>query len=309
MSFAFRLRVALPSSHVLISDESEHRIPANRLGVQVTIKPVGASTVQEASQLACRAGGFTSEDAARSAGETVRNALHLACAKHRVGIATGRDRAQLTLSTVARQEMERAGTEAAGEPVRVLTDVHGLQVYEEGGLCTFFGGSANGVVGARANAFLETLSSAIERTDALPSALQVALELFNSVSFESSPRARFLTLITCVEVLAKQRDRPQESIAYLDHLIAITANQELPEGEASRLTQALRQLQTESIASACVRVVTEQTSAEDGKQWTALHGLRHRLTHGGLGAHEVATHLPTLESLVQRVLLRTAGIM
>jgi len=302
MTYGFRLRVNLSSAHTLISDDAELSLEVPGWARPLTVSAIGAEKIRDAAQLALRSGGYATEDQAREAANRVREALHAACAIHRVAVDTGNDRASLQLSRVFRQQLESDAERESGEPVQILSDVHGIIVFDEDRRPLFFGGQATGVLGKPVAPVLETLGEQLAKDTEQPPALILALELFNWSPFEKSARARFVTIVTSLEVVADRETRSSDSLAHLDQLLALTQSNKALGPDADNLCSALNQLRAESIGSACKRLVARYGQSGDQELWDGCVALRHKVVHGGLSSDAVAAHVNDLEAVVRRVL-------
>lgn len=91
MSCGFRLTVVLAAGHRLGRQEPECEIPLPELIGTVLLKGLGSDTIGSAGQLAFIGAGYETENLARTAGETLGNALRLAAIANRVPLDVGKD--------------------------------------------------------------------------------------------------------------------------------------------------------------------------------------------------------------------------
>lgn len=307
MTFGFRLRVNLSSAHALIAEGDEVAVPGILVAHHLRLLAVGCDSISNAERLAFRAGGFETEGEARKAAHDLREGLAIAFATHGVGVDLGKDQVGMRFSTSVHSAIEQAAEKSTGEKAQVLPDVHGVLVFEEHSKPVFLGGSGRGVVGRNASAVLETLREVVTVASAIQPSLRLAIEVFNSSPFESTPRARFLSLITCIEVLAVRAPRDSESLAVIDKIVASIEESKLGIEESQKLRAGVEGLRRESIRSACDRLVSAHGTGGDLGTWSRAYSLRHRLVHAGVESYQLQELLSQLEQVVRRVLLSSVA--
>ena len=262
---------------------------------------VGAGSLREATDFAMNCGGFPDRAAALAAGERLRAAFRLAFVRLNVGADWGADQASLSFNKGLRDALQESG-------INVRPDVLGLVVYEDIGTPTLFlGVKATGVVSRSLPEVLAALQAAYAQGDSGDDRIVLALQLFGWSFFESTARARFLLLITCIEVLVERQPRSKAAKAHIDKLMEGTRASTLEQTEKGRLLEGLSNLRSESIGAACSRVVAQHGAGGDVPHWEIAHRLRHKLSHAGATVPNLTSTLATLQEVVRRVLLHVAG--
>ena len=110
---------------------------------------------------------------------------------------------------------------------------------------------------------------------------RLALELYGLSHFESSQRARFLILISCVESLSPRESRPAGSLRLLDCLAEMVSLSGLEVGEKDSLNDVLKNARSESIGRACRKLVRVHLGEKALKKFQDLYDLRSGILHAG----------------------------
>lgn len=303
MPYRFRLRFCLPTDTNIEIEEPVVDIPASLLaGGPYVLKSVGEKPIRESHALIINSLDFTTESAALAAGEAARAALLYTAAKLRFGVDIGRN---TPIGVIGQALKDRFREEQRAE---LRSDVHGLTVYDDTIERVFASFSASATVGKSGPRFLQVLAHVLERNLLLAEKETLALELFNSLHFESSVRARFLTLVTIVEALSDYTARPSKASTHVERLIAETNEAELEPGERVSILGALKWMRFQSIGQktrALVAAHLSQTTFDDkraDKFFTDCYEIRSIITHYGKTPPEVVQLLPELERLVGELL-------
>lgn len=160
-------------------------------------------------------------------------------------------------------------------------------------------------------------SPAFENSEA-GARLDLALEIYESVEFEATANAKFVSLTSIVEILAEPQKRPQacldvidRAIAEMDYLVAESKG-ETKEALCRMRDSASMNWKNESINSSVKRLAAEAAEAagdEDpkafGREATRLYGIRSKLVHRGESVSEAA--LSAMRKLVNRLLKHAVG--
>jgi hypothetical protein len=167
--------------------------------------------------------------------------------------------------------------------------------------------------------FIDAVNLAQASNLAIESELALSWDLYCLASEEVSERARFLTLVTALEVLVRPTRRPPEVVALIDAWIdqvgkRLRCNQGNVGMERSlrALQAALMNLRDESIGAG-IRSFVRQTfrkvddaEAENlAKRAGQLYQLRSRISHRGEA--QLSGELSELKSLVEQILLVLLG--
>jgi len=119
---------------------------------------------------------------------------------------------------------------------------------------------------------------------------------FGLSRFERSPQARFLVLITAVEILANEQPRIQREVEFVDRCLRNLETQGL--GGAQSLQGGLERLRKESIGAACRRLIRCSLGDEAARRFSRLYGARSRFVHMGRSREAVSGPLGSRPRLV-----------
>jgi len=129
------------------------------------------------------------------------------------------------------------------------------------------------------------LNAANSTDEAMATSYQVASELYGLSRFHISAGARFLTLITVLEILSGKKKRSVEELTIINRLKALVKG--LSKERIAALRSGLGNLKFESIGGAIENHVTSVLGSDDGEFVTLCYRKRSKLTHGGLLNAEV----------------------
>jgi hypothetical protein len=242
--------------------------------------------------------GFKSEAEAHSAGSRVKTALVLAGIVLGVGIDAGND-----------QISGPAFTTKDGKPdERLQPEVHGLQVVPDiDGL--IFGSLQFGrpYTPISPDTFQKKVAECYALDKALSQKQVLAAQLYNHSHFHATDAVRFVTLISSVESLAERRKRHSQVLDLIEQMVQM-ASKTLGSREANTqsLIGGLRNLQYESIGTACRTLVKEYCGDDKAKAFARQYEIRSRLLHNGAPPAEIDLNLEVirLDNLVRLLLVR-----
>ena len=225
------------------------------------------------SELILKGSGYTSEREARRAGQITRSGLRATGVDCHVPMDLGPDRPPGFFFRGARETLERQ------LGVQIQADVHGLQTYEESGRPIHFGPAPASIIQSWPLAkFVATLNDRLRDPPVLSDDLTLAIDLYSSAMFELSLRARFITLVTALEVLSVRRLRSPETLQHVDMLVALTrsaANQARSSGERKDPPIAWRVTSRSAAAVHC-----DGDSGSGGRLRVLRPDIRRRVTPG-----------------------------
>lgn len=260
MTYAFRITCTLAGGDI---ESMEREIP---LALPALARPINVFLSERENQtdilfLTLWCGGFSSEAEARAGGAPVKTALMLAGVRLGVGIDVGDD-----------QVVSPAPQRKNGQPdERLQPVVHGLQVVPEIEGMLFvslrFGRPGTPI---SPDDFEKTVAESYGLGKQPTKKQTLAAQLYNQSHFLWSDAARFITLISAVEVLA-ERNRKRESIG-----------------------------------SACRALVRTHCGEPAVKDFTRLYETRCELLHDGEPASgtDLAAELRELDQLVRDLVVR-----
>ena len=211
-------------------------------------------TGRRPDHLILRQAGFDCEQDAREAGQAAKAALRATGVATDVAMDLGPDLASTGIGQIVKDRIrEEFGVELRG-------DVHGVDVFDEAGPeVRYMRMEAEGSAMANLDDFVETLGRFLENTSntELDDRVQLASEVYMAAAFESSDRARFVTYITVLEILANRERRTQPELDVI-HAAAdqLDGCEDLSPSTKQSLRAGLMDLQSESIG-ASIRSLVE----------------------------------------------------
>ena len=298
-TYAFRLRFTVSHAPAFLHDGGALDLELPGHSQPCSLRPLDADRIRDAKDLTLNSAGFPSEDAAREAGERARRALRLVLVDLRKGFDVGDRPSTLSFGKVVLDQAREMGFELRG-------DAHGLTVYPDDIDVRFASMKAEAVVSSPLEKFVDGFTEDYERGFATADRASLGLELYGLSYFESSARARFITLITAIESSVKPTRRSAEAQRHVEALIKATQASELLKDDSRMLVAALGNLKNESIAAACRRFVSENGGPGDVEIWERCHKTRHAMLHAGGTPSDLRGLLPKLDEVVRRSLLNLA---
>jgi hypothetical protein len=243
------------------------------------------------------ANGFANEASARDFGVRLKMTLSICSARLGLGFNVGEDRATSGLGSGIRQELR------ASYGIDIRPTVHGLDVFDTSVPFTRF--QVRGMI-----SITRPLRNFPERITAdfkdwtLSEKHTLALSLYNASHYEVDSEARFLSLISVVEVLANRKRRSRPVIAFLRACIENLEEQDkLSPSELVALRDGLGNLKRESISEACRSLV--QSARGDVGFIHDCYKARSELLHDGRSTThpELPSRPHVLDELVRKVLI------
>lgn len=130
----------------------------------------------------------------------------------------------------------------------VQEDYLGITIFEAGPMPKFFGANFKGKVGISIDTFVESLQQTCCRYTVESPQVSLAAELYSMSHVESTSRARFLTLVMCLEVMIEPPPRSEKILSHVRSLIEATKTLEIPDEDKNSLLGAMSWLKRESIS-------------------------------------------------------------
>ena len=299
-NYHFRIRFRLSPSSRLGHDESVFDLRRPSGQGDHTLDALGAESISDSQWLALRnsGGGFPTEEKAMDAGRIAKSAILWCGVRMRLGMDLGDDKAHGGASEYLKKIRREQG-------IRLLNEVHGLNVYgEDPELPTRFASfSASGRVDKDISRFEKYFNEAVDMNLQLTDKESLAFELYGLSQFESSSRARFITLVIAIESIIEDKKRNAEAVKHVEQLVKFTNNSGLPLSEVDSLRGSLRRLKYESISKAGRDLIDRYLGQAqyDGKVaeifFRDCYNIRSQLVHNGKPADETID----LRSLVARL--------
>jgi len=241
--------------------------------------------------------GFPTEDAARAFGERLKLALAVIGCETGIGIDVGQNRETSSFAT----SIKDAVREQHGLQLRDI--VHGLDVFPEDPPVTHFEISGTGSATFSLEGFPGKVADEVTTIKPVSPKQSLALELYNLGQFEPATKARFLNLVTIVEVLANRKRKATGICNQIDELMQSVRASELSDEEKDSLISGLGNLKRESISAACRRIVAESVGEEAAQYFSDCYAVRSELLHDGETGRPQLYDWGRLDEIVRNVLL------
>lgn len=303
--FKYRIRFLLAPGYRL-----DH--PAQRLEIDLgdtagRVELIGRSeekSIATASELILRSLGLPSQEIAEATGHALSRSLLLAAVRARMGVDLGRNAEKSLLSEYGRTFV----AEQMGYAGQVLNDDLGLVIYYDPGGTRFAKvNPATMTVHTCTDDFIEALRNGLAYVNEFNDKHVLALELYSATKFESSTRARFLTLLTVVEVLAVRTPRADVGLQLLSRWREDLATSHLPHKEKQQLTSSLRDLEKASIGASCRELLRSILGTEAESAFSKWYKARGELVHSGQTSLDLRTAIGPLDQTVTDLLLSVSA--
>ena len=287
----------------------EVALTASLAGREVTIKADKQSqSLSEASWLLIECRGFETEEDARSFGEDLRRAVHLAGLCARVGVDAGDLGEDRTVSWFNPEFLRRSGV--LDPDGRIGPDIHGILVLPDDGKTLFVrGGRAKVTVRSNADDFVQALEDALSEPEALVAdvpAIRRAVRVLNLAEMNTDPIAKIVLSISTIEGLAAdpgwtklQKQMITDAADWLERAHG-------GERAIEQVIEAIRGIRQSSIRQRIRNMLAANGLSFLWEDWDALYSKRSRLFHGGGGSdgEQRGYHLmePELHAVAQEAM-------
>lgn len=300
-SFGFRFRFLLPEDFRIQCDEKTLSILLPDLAKPLVLKSVSGSKINESGNLAFFGSGFHTIDEAYHCGVKLKKSLLICGASLHMGIDVGDDKSTNCF-------FKPIIDAAKAEGYTLLNDVHGVIAYEEDIPIIFGSLNATILIGNPSNRFTEVLTKAYIENPELTLKQTLALELYGMSHFESSLRARFLTLVSAIESLVQRNLRPKEVQDFLVEIRNLTQTSKLSDPEKQSLLKALNELSFNSTTRLCKQLLKryQKSLRRDAIDFLReCYDIRSRILHDGQQPQgvDLGTKVPELDKFVSQLLI------
>lgn len=297
-TYAFRLRFFIHSPGVIQNSNSSFYFDLPS-GTKAVLKSIDSTSINNSKELVLSAGNYRTELEAAKAGAQMKTALLLSGPKLHIGIDAGRDRASFMVSDYIKSKV------FADSGTQVIDNVHGVTVYKEDHPITTFSASATGLVSpSSAEKFTDVLYNIYELSPTLSDKVSLALELYGAAHYETSARARFITLVLATEALLTLEDRDDSVKQLVDKFIDLATNSGLPKKEVDSIKGSLMWLYKQSISQGLKELAQKYLGHNEYEGMSAVkfisycYDVRSKLVHTG-GVNESVIHLDSVAAQMQ----------
>lgn len=291
MTFGFMLPISL-SADSAIFFEAPNRSLDNTLSIEghtVTVRPDGKIDSAGARGIAALGTNFSTAETATEVGRKARAMLLAAGAIRRVGMQTG-----------AGEDIEDPNGPTANLSIRQHFGRLNVHVESPGRDFVSLTGSLT-----QGQAISEVLKIAQAINPDSAERISSAAELYGLSRFLESPRARFLTLMSSIEVQLQRSRRPENELQLISTLIN-EVHKSLGDAGA-KLASALGTLRHVSIGTAMRIYVERLLSVEEAEFCEKCYGWRGKLSHAGTAVPELESAVEQLDVVVSNLITKASG--
>lgn len=309
-TFRFRFRFNIAHKGIISGDDNQYAFTLPN-GKAATFHAVGAGKFCEANSFVILSGGYSTKEEALDYGFKLKDAVLCYGTVFRVGVDVGKDKAS---GVVSRYVKDKVFDEHG---IVVIDDVHGVSAYSEEHPTTCSSISATALVNVRdAESVTDCLNDLLNKSYVLSEQLKLAMELMTSSFFESSSRARFLTLVLAAESVLSPEQRSAEVRSVVDELKNVAKHSNLSDHEKSSILGTLDWLYKDSISRSlkkmALRHLPSMTYQElpSHKFIQKCYEARSKLVHSGAvdeEKHNIGTLAANLENYMKDLLTRMAA--
>ena len=280
--YSFRLRFHLREGSRIMLDAQEVELKRSADGIGIKIRTGSRGiAIKDNSSAAIVGGPFASKTDAARAGHEARQVLLAWSVTDRIGVDLGDDRLRTLATNYGLKVMERD----LGCPVR--NDLHGLDIYEAVDDLVFVAVTAQVDVNKNGEMFISKLRTLLADPPQWSDKQSLAAELYSLSFFETSYRARFLTLMASFEALLQPAERPQAVLEFVARVLQQTDALSIGDSDKQAFRTGLQSLKRESIGQAgralATRCLGESTYLDmtPAKFFSHCYGLRSQILHAG----------------------------
>lgn len=297
--YDFRLPFILSSSSRIQSDAERLELVVLKTGERLRLLSGSDKPIKAHPEVALIGGSFASETEARNAAEKSKQALLYWAIKYQLGIDFGAIIPQQGFVTDASLVFFK---EKQKSPFRA--HLKGIDVYEHKDELKFIKFDAKAIIGHNTQNLITTFSDEYFHKHHFSAKLLLASEIYASSFFDVSPRSRFITLVTSVEVLLEQSPHHDDVQCLLNEFASKVTALKIDKTTKASIVGQLSQLKRQSIGEAA-RALTNRLIPDeifDGKSSTRFfkdsYKVRSDLVHEGTVKKSV--DMPKLITEMQR---------
>jgi hypothetical protein len=286
MTYSFHNRFAIFDERINIDAHTYELADTDHEHVILLAGERGAM-IANTGDLVLEGSGYPDEATAVAAARGWRRALTVAFARSHIGADFGPDDRVAPETDVVAEDppeyLRRVGVEPGD---RIIGDAHRLLVFRSEPRPKFVYIWGQGVVTRGPAQFESSLNDTYPRIAQEWSAEKsLAYRLVHAALRDTNPETQHIQLVTAIEVLLKQQDRPPAVLDVLNGFIdEVAERSDYEDGVQERLVEILRDDLDESISrAACDQLSAVLTGAYHGKAVDAffkqVYNMRSRLLH------------------------------
>jgi len=236
--YEFRLRFNLANGYRIGSGAEDVDLMALPTGVRLKLRTaVGGTPIKDHARASVRGGPYASTEEARVAAERAKLSLLCWAVEQRLGIDFGDGRQRGGITEFFRKQL----------PFPVRNDIHGIDVYERVDNLKFFAMNGDLQLETHLGTLVQTFEREFVGNRHLTDKQILASEIYSASFFDSSPRSRFITLVTAVEALIKLARRPEPVQMLVAEMESMTRASALDAPTKDGIVSSLQWIKDESI--------------------------------------------------------------
>jgi hypothetical protein len=295
LTFA-RIQFKLPRDRRLNADTSTLPVVRPEVPTPFELVAQGKEVITNSDTLVLRSAALPTYEAADELGQRAQFAVLIAATSVRLGVDLGKDAPKSGWFPAGLQMLR----EQSGLPpeTAMLNDQLGLILVDATRKTAFASFGAQGIIGTPVERFLEAFAEGYLLAPSLTAKAILALELFSASKFETSLRARFLTMVSAIECIAERSSRSREAVGFIKAIGAQLATASLNEADRMQLRGALRDLEKTSISGSTKEIVGRHCGTEGAKFFGKCYQARSELLHAGTTSFDLGANVQHLEELV-----------
>tara|TARA_R110000787_G_scaffold146062_1_gene259807 strand:- start:14235 stop:15125 length:891 start_codon:yes stop_codon:yes gene_type:complete len=264
------------------------------------------------TRFAVYSGGYSTESEALEYAQKLKDAVLCFGAKFRLGVDVGKNKASGFLAGHVKEKIfDEQG-------VRIIEDIHGISAYSEEYPVACFSISAASLVSPRGAKYLmDEVFTILSSEHYLDAQIKLSMELLTSSFFESSPRARFLTLVLSAEAILAPDHRSLKVKKLIDELKSHAKSSDITQQEKDSILGSLNYLYRDSISQSLRKMAATHLTYNvyDGlasEQFIKkCYDARSKLVHTGsvdASKYNIDTLAANLEVYMKDLLTNISGI-
>lgn len=283
--YDFRLRFNFPDQYRIQSEDSELELFTSIHDKNIKLFSGNPSIpIKECARLAIIGEQYSTKVEAMLAAEKSKQALLIWAVVHRVGISFGDGKQRSSTTKEGLEIFQKIHS------CTVMNDMLGIDVYEHITPVKFVSFEVNPQLGKYAPVLIDTFKQEYSVERQFSDQYILACEIYTSSFFDTSPRSRFITLVTVVEALinpSKHKDNIQLLIDKWLEMLKQEVEDPKDRDDKDSLMGSLYRLKYQSINQAGQKLANDLLPKElfdgmpSGKFFKYCYDLRCQIVHNG----------------------------
>lgn len=297
-TWGFRFKFLIPRGKRINEESPSLEIYLPSEGKGVLLKSIDNNGIKDSDNLVISGSGFRSKEGAEACGKRIKNSILICGPILRMGFDVGKDKASFFLG----EDFKIRGKELG---YQLIDDVHGLCFFQECLKVRVCGGGASVIMGFPSKKFIEEFKNVYKTNQNLNDKQTLSLELYNMSYFETSQRARFITLISAIECLCDRERRSDNAFKHIESLAEMTRKSNLATNEKKSFLNNISNLKTESISESCKKLVKTCLGVEYEAEFNKYYKIRSQMSHKGTPGKgiNIISEISSLEAFTSKLFI------